>query len=43
MAEGGNRSLVYGGQVDEEHVEAAAPAIRLVRCAFDCNRLGGIE
>ena len=41
MSEGGNRSLVYGGKVDEKHVEAAAPAIRSDRCALGYDRLGG--
>ncbi len=41
MSEDGNRSLVYGGEVDEEHVEAATPVIGLFRCALSYDRLGG--
>ncbi len=30
VCEGGDAPLVYGGEVDEEHVHAARPAIRLL-------------
>ena len=30
VCEGGDASLVYGGEVSEEHVEAARPAVRLL-------------
>ncbi len=41
VSESGYRSLVYGGKVDEKHVEAAAPVIGLFRCALSNYRLGG--
>ncbi len=41
MSEDGYRYLVYGGEVDEEHVEAAAPVIGLFRCALSNDGLGG--
>ncbi len=41
VSEDGYRSLVYGGEVDEEHVESAAPVISLFRCALCCDGLGG--
>ena len=41
MSEGGYRSLVHGGKVDEKHVEAAAPAISVYWCALSYDRLGG--
>ncbi len=34
VAEGGHCSLVDGGEVDEKHVEAAAPVAILFWCAF---------
>ena len=34
VAEDGDCSLVDGGEVDEEHVESAAPVVSLFRCAF---------
>ncbi len=41
VSEDGYRSLVYGGEVDETHVEAAAPVICLCRCAHCYDGLGG--
>ncbi len=41
VSEDGYRSLVYGGECDEEHVEAAAPVIGLLRCALSYDGLGG--
>ncbi len=34
VAEGGDCSLVDGGEVDEKHVEAAAPVVNLSLCAL---------
>ena len=41
MAEDGDCSLIYGGKVYEEHVEAAAPVVYLWGCAFYCDGLTG--
>ncbi len=30
VCKGGDAALVYGGEVGEEHVEAARPAVRLL-------------
>ena len=30
VSEGGDASLVYGGEVGEEHVEATRPTVRLL-------------
>ena len=35
VCEGGDASLVYGGKVDEEHVYAACPSIRLLGSTSD--------
>ncbi len=35
VCEGGDAPLVYGGEVGEEHVYSACPAIRLLGGAFD--------
>ena len=41
MTEDGDCSLIYGCEVDEEHVEAAAPMVCLLWCAFCCDWLTG--
>ncbi len=41
VLEDGDRSLVDGGEVDEEHVESAAPAVSLFRRALCSYGLGG--
>jgi hypothetical protein len=41
MAEDGDCSLVYGSEVNEKHVEAAAPVVCLLWCAFYCDGLTG--
>ncbi len=41
VSEDGDRSLVDGGEVDEEHVESAAPVISLFRCALCGYGMGG--
>ena len=41
MSEDGDCSLIYGCEVDEEHVEAAAPIVCLLWCAFCCDWLTG--
>ncbi len=40
VAEDWDFSLVDGGEVDEEHVESAAPVVGLSWCAFNCDALG---
>ena len=35
VCEGRDASLVYGGEVDEEHVYAACPSIRLLGSTLD--------
>ncbi len=34
---GGDAPLVYGGEVSEEHMYTAYPAIRLLRSALDMS------
>ena len=41
VAEDGDCSLIDGGEVDEKHVEAAAPFVSLFWCAFCCYVLNG--
>ena len=41
MAEDGDCSLVYGSEIDEKHVEAAAPVVCLLWCVFYCDGLTG--
>ncbi len=41
VSEDGDCSLIYGSEVDEKHVEAAAPIVRLLWCAFYCDWLTG--
>ncbi len=41
VSEDGYLSLIYGGEVDEKHVEAATLVIGLSRCALSYDRLGG--
>ena len=35
VCEAGDAALVYGGKVDEEHVEAARPTVRLLGSTLD--------
>ena len=39
VAEDRDCSLVYGGEINEKHVEAAAPVVCLLRCAFNYDGL----
>ncbi len=41
VSEDGDRSLVDGSEVDEEHVESAAPIVSLFWCALCGYGLGG--
>ncbi len=44
VCEGGDAPLVYGGEVGEEHVHTACPAIRLLRSTLDMgDRCGLLE
>ncbi len=41
VAEDGDFSLVDGGEVDEKHVESAAPVVGLLWCALTGDVLSG--
>jgi len=42
VCEGGDAPLVYSGEVGEEHVYIACPAIRLLRSALDMGGRCGV-